>query len=223
MIATCLTSTYNDIGQIEMTNIEIISKKCSNLKCIWTTRSEYVSTIALSNFQLDRNWFKLSRQRHQIYFFEMANIGIISKKCSNLKCIWTTRCEYVSSIALSNFQLDRNLFNFHLQWYWTDFFEMTNIEIISKKCSNLKCIWTTRSEYVSSIALSNFQLDRNWFKLSRQRHQIYFFEMTNIEIIWNVQIWNVFEQRGVNMCHLSHWVIFNLIATCLTSTCNDIR
>ena len=149
--------------------------------------------------------------------------------------IWTTRCEYVSSIALSNFQLDRNWFKFHLQWYWTDFFEMTNIEIISKKCSNLKSqfelqwfelelpyyqinlqwddcysdicdkmsefevfCWT-RTKYVSSIALINFQLDRNWFKLSQQRHQIYFFEMANIGIIskkcsnsvsiWTTVVW----------------------------------
>ena len=129
----------------------------------------------------------------------MTNIAIISKKCSNFKCIWTTRSKYGSSIALSNFQLDRNWFKFHLQWYWTDFFEMTNIEIISKKCSNLKCIWTMRSKYGSSIALNNFQLDRNWFKLSQQRHQIYFFEMANIGIIskkcsnsvsiWTTVVW----------------------------------
>ena len=118
---------------------------------------------------------------------------------SEFEVFCSTRTKYGSSIALSNFQLDRNLFNFHLQWYWTDLFEMTNIEIISKKCSNLKCIWSKRSEYVSSIALSNFQLDRNWFKLSQQRHQIYFFEMANIGIIskkcsnsvsiWTTVVW----------------------------------
>ena len=210
-----LSQQRHQIYFFEMANIGIISF-CS-------TRTKYVSSIALSNFQLDRNLFSFHLQWYWTDFFEMTNIEIISKKCSNLKCIWITRSEYVSSIALSNFQLDRNLFNFHLQWYWTDFFEMTNIEIISKKCSNLKCIWTTRSEYVSSIALSNFQLDRNWFKLSRQRHQIYFFEMANIGIISkkcsNLKcIWT----HGVNVCHLSHWVIFNLIATCLTSTYNDI-
>ena len=215
----------------------MISKKCSNFKCIWTTRSEYGLSIAMSNFLLDRNLFKFHLQWYWTDFFEMTNIEIISKKCSNFfNCIWTTRSKYWSSIALSNFQLDRNLFKFHLQWYWTDFFEMTNIEIISKKCSNFnvfqqrsvnmghlshwvifnliatglsstlhwywtdffemtniemiskkcsnfKCIWTTRSEYGSSIALSNFQLDRNWFKFHLQWYWIDFFEMTNIEII----------------------------------------
>ena len=146
-----------------MTNIEIISKKCSNFKCIWTTRSEYGSSIALSNFQLDRNWFKFHLQWYCTDIFEMTNIEIISKKCSNFKCIWTTRSKYGSSIALSNFQLDRNEFKFHPQWYWADFFEMSNIEIISNIFSNFKCNWTTRSKYGSSIALSNFQLDRNWF------------------------------------------------------------
>ena len=191
----------------------------SEFEVFCLTWTKYESSIALSNFQLDRNWFKFHLQWYWTDFFEMTNIEIISKKCSNSKSQFelqwfelelpynqinlqwddcysdicdkmsefevfcSTRTKYGSSIALSNFQLDRNLFNFHLQWYWTDFFEMTNIEIISKKCSNLKCIWTTRSEYVSSIALSNFQLDRNWFKLSQQRHQIYFFEMANIGII----------------------------------------
>ena len=130
-----------------------------------------------------------------------------------------TRTKYGSSIALSNFQLDRNWFKFHLQWYWTDFFEMNNIEMISKKCSNYKCIWTTRSKYGSSIALSNFQLDRNWFKSHLQWYCTDFFEMTNIEIISKkCSNFNVFEQRSVNMGHLSHWVIFNLIATGLSST-----
>ena len=129
----------------------------------------------------------------------MTNIEIISKKCSNFKCIWTTRSKYGSSIALSNFQLDRNGFKFHPQWYWADFFEMSNIEIISNIFSNFKCNWTTRSKYGSSIALNNFQLDRNWFKLSQQRHQIYFFEMANIGIIskkcsnsvsiWTTVVW----------------------------------
>ena len=172
----------------EITNIERISKKCSNFKCIWTTRSQYGSSIAWSNFQLDRNWFKFPLQRYWTDFFEMTNIEIISKKCSNSKSQFepqrfelelqyylinlqwddsysdicddipefevfsSTRSKYGSSIALSDFQLDRSWFKFHLQWYWTDFFEMTNIEIISKKCSNFKCIWTTRSQYGSSIA-----------------------------------------------------------------------
>ena len=139
----------------------------SEFEVFCLTWTKYGSSTALSNFQLDRNCFKLSQQRHQIYFFEMTNIEIISKKCSNSKsqfelqwfqlelpynqinlqwddcygdicnkmskfevfCLtWT---KYGSSIALSNFQLDRNWFKFHLQWYWTDFFEMTNIEIIS--------------------------------------------------------------------------------------------
>ena len=102
---------------------------------------------------------------------------------SEFEVFSSTRSKYGSSIALSDFQLDRSWFKFHLQWYWTDFFEMTNIERISKKCSNFKCIWTARSKYGSSIALSNFHLDHNWFKLSQQRHHIYFFEMANIEII----------------------------------------
>ena len=142
----------------------------SEFEVFCSTWTKYVSSIALSNFQLDRNWFKLSQQRHQIYFFEMANIEIISKKCSNSKSQFepqrfelefqyylinlqwddsysdicddmsefevfsSTRSKYGSSIALSDFQLDRSWFKFHLQWYWTDFFEMTNIERISKKC-----------------------------------------------------------------------------------------
>ena len=134
------------------------------------TRTKYGSSIALSNFQLDRNWFKFHIQWYWTDFFEMTNIEMISKKCSNYKCIWTTRNKYGSSVVLSNFQLDRNWFKFRLHWYWTDFFEMTNIEMISKKCSNFKCILTTRSKYGSS----------------------------------------------------SHWVIFNLIATGLSSTYNDI-
>ena len=162
-------------------NIEIISMKCSNFWCICTTRSKYGSSIELSNFQLDRSWFKFHLQWYWTDHFEMTNIEMISKKCSNFKCFWTTRSEYGSSIALSNFQLDRNWFKFHLQWYWTDFFEMTNIEIISMKCSNFWCIYTTRSKYGSSIALSVFQLDRNWFEFRLQRHQIYFFEMNNID------------------------------------------
>ena len=201
----------------EMNNIEMISKKCSNYKCIWTTRSKYGSSIALSNFQLDRNWFKFHLQWYWTDFFEMNNIEMISKKCSNYKCIWTTRSKYGSSIALSNFQLDRNWFKFHLQWYWTDYFEMTNIEMISKICSNSKSqfelqwfelehpyylinlrwddcysdicdkmpefevfCWT-RTKYGSSIALSDFQLDRNWFKFHLQWYWTDFFEMTNIE------------------------------------------
>ena len=158
LIATGLSSTlhwyWTDF--FEMTNIEMISKKCSNFKCIWTTRSKYGSSIAMSNFQLDRNWFNFHLQWYWTDYIEMTNIEMISKKCSNFKCFWTTRSEYGSSIALSNFQLDRNWFKFHLQWYWTDYFEMTNIEMISKKCSNFKCIWTTRSEYGLSIAMSNF-------------------------------------------------------------------
>ena len=134
------------------------------------TRTKYGSSIALCNFQLDRNWFKFHIQWYWTDFFEMTNIEMISKKCSNYKCIWTTRNKYGSSVVLSNFQLDRNWFKFRLHWYWTDFFEMTNIEMISKKCSNFKCILTTRSKYGSS----------------------------------------------------SHWVIFNLIATGLSSTYNDI-
>ena len=177
---------------------------------------------------------------------------------SEFEVFCSTRTKYGSYIALSKIQLDRNWFKFHLKWYWTDFFEMTNIEIISKKCSNLKCIWTTRSEYVSSIALSNFQLDRNWFKLSQQRHQIYFFEMANIGIISkkcsnSVSIWTtvVWVRASVYLINLQ-WddcysdicdkmsefevfcstrskygssialSIFNLIATGLSSTYNDI-
>ena len=71
---------------------------------------------------------------------------------SEFEVFCSTRSKYGSSIALSNFQLDRNCFKFHLQWYWTDFFEMTNIEEFQR----------------------------------------------------NVQILNAFEQRGVNMGHLSH-------------------
>ena len=203
----------------EMTDIEMISKKCSNSKsqfelqwfelehpyylinlqwddyysdiCVKMsefevfcgTRTKYGSSIAMSNFQLDRNWFNFHLQWYWTDYFEMTNIEMISKKCSNFKCFWTTRSEYGSSIALSNFQLDRNWFKFHLQWYWTDYFEMTNIEMISKKCSNFKCIWTTRGKYGSSIALSNFQLDRNWFKFHLQWNWTDFFEMTNIEMV----------------------------------------
>ena len=173
-----------------MNNIEMISKKCSNFKCIWTTRSEYGSSIALSNFQLDRNWFKFNLQWYWTDFFEMTNIEMISKKCSNSKSqfelqwfelelpyylinlrwddcysdicdkmsefevfCWT-RTKYGSSIALSNFQLDRNWFKFNLQWYWTDFFEMTNIEMISKKCSN------------SKSQFQNLNLNKQWFELA---------------------------------------------------------
>ena len=187
------------------------------------TWTEYVSYISLSNLQFDRNCFKFHIQWYRTDFFEMTNIEIISKKCSNFKCIWTTRSKYGSSIALTNFQLDRNWFKFHLQWYWTDFFEMTNIEIISKKCSNFKCIWITRSKYESSIALSNFQLDRNWFKFHLQWYWTDFFEMSNIEkISKKCSNFNVFEQRGDNMGHLSHWVIFKLITTGLSSTYNDM-
>ena len=217
------------------------------------TRTKYGSSITLSNFQLDRNWFKFHLQWYWTDFFEMNNIEMISKKCSNSKSqfelqwfelehpyyiinlqwddcysdicdkmsefevfCWT-RTKYGSSITLSNFQLDRNWFKFHLQWYWTDFFEMNNIEMISKKCSNsksqfeLQCFelehsyylinlrWDdcysdicdkmsefevfcwTRTKYGSSIALSNFQLDRNWFKFHLQWYWTDFFEMTNIE------------------------------------------
>ena len=203
----------------EMTNIEIISKKCSNFN-VFQQRS--VNMGHLSHwviFNLIATGLSSTLHWYWTDFFEMTNIEIISKKCSNFKCIWTTRSKYGSSIAMSNFQLDRNWFNFHIQWYWIDFFEMTNIEIISKKCSNFKCIWTTRSKYWSSIALSNFQLDRNLFKFHLQWYWTDFFEMTNIEIISKkCSNFNVFQQRSVNMGHLSHWVIFNLIATGLSST-----
>ena len=191
------------------------SKKCSNFKCIWTTRSEYGLSIAMSNFLLDRNLFKFHLQWYWTDFFEMTNIEIISKKCSNFfNCIWTTRSKYWSSIALSNFQLDRNLFKFHLQWYWTDFFEMTNIEIISKKCSNFN-VFQQRS--VNMGHLSHwviFNLIATGLSSTLHWYWTDFFEMTNIEIISKkCSNFNVFEQRSVNMGHLSHWVIFNLIAT----------
>ena len=115
-----------------------ICDKMSEFEVFCWTRTKYGSSIALSNFQLDRNWFKFHLQWYWTDFFEMNNIEMISKKCSNFKCIWTTRSKYGSSIAYSNFQLDRNWFKFHLQWYWTDYFEMTNKEMISKKCSNSK-------------------------------------------------------------------------------------
>ena len=203
----------------EMTNIEIISKKCSNFN-VFEQRS--VNMGHLSHwviFNLIATGLSSTLHWYWTDFFEMTNIEMISKKCSNFKCIRTTRSKYGSSIAMSNFQLDRNWFNFHLQWYWTDYIEITNIEMISKKCSNFKCFWTTRSEYGSSIALSNFQLDRNWFKFHLQWYWIDFFEMTNIEIISKkCSNFNVFDQRRVNVGHLSHWVIFNLIATGLSST-----
>ena len=155
-----------------MTDIEIISEKR------WNSKS-----------QIEQQWFELELPYYPINLQWDDCYSDICDDMSEFEVFCSTRTKYGSSIALSNFQLDRNLFNFHLQWYWTDLFEMTNIEIISKKCSNLKCIWTKRSEYVSSIALSNFQLDRNWFKLSQQRHQIYFFEMANIGII-SEKCWN---------------------------------
>ena len=134
-----------------MTNIEIISKKCSNSK---------------SQFELQ--WFELVLLYYLINLQWEFCYSDICDKMSELEVFCSTWTKYGSSIALSNFQLDRNWFKFHLQWYWTDFLEMTNIEIISEKCSNLKCIWTTRSKYGSLIALSNFHLDNTWFRLRLQ-------------------------------------------------------
>ena len=154
----------------------------SEFEVFCSTWTKYGSSIALSNFQLDRNWFKLSQQRHQIYFFEMANIEIISKKCSNSK----------SQFEPQRFELEFQYYLINLQWddsYSDICDDMSEFEVFS----------TTRSKYGSSIALSNFQLDRNWFKLSQQRHQIYFFEMANIGIIskkcsnsvsiWTTVVW----------------------------------
>ena len=120
---------------------------------IWTTMLWVRASVISRNLQWDQCYSDICDDMSEFEVF-----------CS-------TRSEYGSSIALSNFQLDRILFKFHLQWYWTDFFEMTNIERILKKCSNFKCIWTTR----------------------------------------------------VNMGHLSHRVNVNLIATGLSSPCNDIK
>ena len=125
-----------------------------------------MSSIALSNFQLDRNWFKLSQQRHQIYFFEMANIEIISKKCSNSK----------SQFEPQRFELEFQYYLINLQWYdsYSDICDdMSEFEVFS----------STRSKYGSSIALSDFQLDRSWFKFHLQWYWTDFFEMTNIERI----------------------------------------
>ena len=122
MNATGLSSTYNDIRQIffEMTDKEIISKKWSNLKCILTRRSKYRLCIALSNFQLERNWFKFYLQWYQTDFFELTNIGIISKKCSSLKCILTTRSNmgHLSHWVISTWS---QRFKLHVQWYLMDF------------------------------------------------------------------------------------------------------
>ena len=139
----------------EFTNIIIISKKCSNSK----------SQIELHWFELELPYYLINLQWDDCY-------SDICDDMSEFELFSSTWSKYGSSIALSNFQLDRNCFKFHIQWYWTYFFEMTNIERILKKCSNFKCIWTTRSEYGSSIALSNFQLDRNWLKFLLQRHKI---------------------------------------------------
>ena len=170
------------------------------------TRTKYGSSIALCNFQLDRNWFKFHIQWYWTDFFEMTNIEMISKKCSNYKCIWKTRSEYGSSVALSNFQLDRNWFKFHLQWYWTDHFEMTNIEMISKKCSNSK----------SQFELQWFELEHPYYLINLQWDDCY------SDICDKCPNSKCFVERGQNMGHLSHWVIFNLIATGLSSTYNDI-
>ena len=132
----------------EMTDIEIISNKSSNSK---------------SQFELQ--WFELELPYYLINLWWDECYRDFCDDMSEFEEFCLTRAKYGSSIALSNFQLDRNWFKFHLQWYWTDFFEMTNIERISNKCSNFKCIWTTRSKYGSSIALNNFHLDHTGFRL----------------------------------------------------------
>ena len=129
---------------------------------------EFKISNELQWFELEHPYYLINLQWDDCY-------SDICDKMSEFEVFCRTRTKYGSSIALSNFQLDRNWFKFHLQWYWTDFFEMNNIEMISKKCSNFKCIWT-----------------------------------------------KCFVERGVNMGHLSHWVIFNLIVTGLSSTYNDI-
>ena len=84
LIATDLSSTYNDIGQI---TLRWLIKMIWCFKCIWTTRSKYGSSIAYSNFQLDRNWFKfhliLDTMRWLIKRWFQRNVRI-----QNLK--WTT-------------------------------------------------------------------------------------------------------------------------------------
>ena len=184
LIATGLSCPFNDIRYISLRwlNIGIISEKCFHF-----------------HSQFEQQWFELELPYYLINLLWDDSYGDICDDMSEFEVFSSTRSKYGSSIALSNFQLDRSWFKFHLQWYWTDFFEITNIERISKKCSNFKCIWTTRSQYGSSIAWSNFQLDRNWFKLSQKRHQIYFFEMANIGIIskkcsnsvsiWTTVVW----------------------------------
>ena len=131
----------------------MISKKCSNSK----------SQYELQWFQLEHPYYLINLRWDNCY-------SDICYKMSEFEVFCWTRTKYGSSIALSNSQLHRNWFKFNLHRYWTDYFEMTNIEMISKKCTNF----------------------------------------------------NVFERRVVNMGHLSHWVIFNLIATGLSSTYNDI-
>ena len=80
-------------------------------------------------------WFELEHPYYLINLQWDDCYSDICDKMSEFEVFCWTRTKYGSSIALSNFQLDRNWFKFHLQWYWTDFFEMNNIEMISKKCS----------------------------------------------------------------------------------------
>ena len=125
---------------------------------------------------------------------------------SEFEEFYSTLTKYGSSIALRNFQLDRNWFKFHLQWYWTDFFEMTNIERISNKCSNSK----------SQFELQWFELELPYYLINLWWDECY------RDFCDDISEFEVFFQRGLNMGHLPHWVIFNLISTGLSSNYNDI-
>ena len=118
LIVTGLSSTYNNIGHTSLRWLILsISKKCLNSK----------SQFELQWFELEHPYYLINLQWDDYY-------SDICDKMSEFEVFCGTRTKYGSSIALSNFQLDRNWFKSHLQWYCTDFFEMTNIEIISKKC-----------------------------------------------------------------------------------------
>ena len=85
-----------------------------------TRRSKYRLCIALSNFQLDRNWFKFHLQWYLIDSLWDDWYRDNFKEMFKFEMYLTRRSKYRLCIALSNFQLDRNWFKFHLEWYLID-------------------------------------------------------------------------------------------------------
>ena len=95
----------------------------------------------------------------------------------------------------------------HLRFWIQCYFEMTNNRGDFKEMFEFKISTWTTVVWVRASVLFNKSLN----------------EMTVI-VIFVIKCPNskCFVERGVNMGHLSHWVIFNLIATGLSSTYNDI-